>query len=489
LKREGNSSTYSESRHNLILLVLLGLCFGGTLCYVLVSRFYFYEAVLAMLFGIPILSVLLLYRPRQTLLALLILTIPFNPSFHLATDTSTEFSVGIMVYTSDIVVIMIFVYLFISKILNREKAPPPKGALWPLSLPLSLWILAGIASGFAAFNTNIALYEMFRMFRMFLVFCAAYAIVEEPDDIRFIATCLLLALAIQTILVFAEYVFGHPLLRLPGERREADIATGFIRPGGTMGHSGNFAKFATLCLPGCFASIFYIRKHIFRVILVGTVIMGSLAALALTVSRAGIACSLIGLSWIFTILGKLTTKKGVVILVSLTVLVAGLGFSWYLGGERLMNRIQEDGGSALSRLPMFAVAWNMIKRNPILGVGLNNYTLVAPDYDKTPEAISVVYKHPVHNIFLLYAAEMGIPGTVCFIWFLCGTIVLALKGISREPAGVNSILMKAIGVGLACSWIQGLVDWGFRASIVHTSYLGLLAGAIIAISRHQEHHA
>ena len=453
----------------------------------LVSQFYFYEAIIAMLFGIPVLGGLLLYWPRRTLLGLLILSIPFNPSFHLIRDNSTEFSVGIMIYTSDIIVILIFVYVFLSKVLGHEKIDKSYGALWSLGLPLSLWILAGIVSGFAASNTNIAIFEMFRMFRIFLVFCAAFAIVEESNDIRFIATCLLLALAIQTILVFIEYVLGYPLLRLPGERREADIAD-FIRPGGTMGHSGNFAKFATLCLPVCFAFIFSVRKHFFRIIFVGTVTICSLAALVLTVSRAGIACSLLGLCLVFTILWKSVTKKGVVVLASLTVLVAGIGFSWYLGGDRLMSRVREDYGSAVSRLPMFSVAWSVIKRNPVFGVGLNNYTLVAPDYDKTPEAISVVYPHPVHNIFLLYAAEMGIPGAFCFIWFLCGTIVLALKGMSQEPFGVNSMLMKAIGIGITCTWLQGVIDWGFRASIVHTSYLGLLAGAIVVISRYKKNH-
>ena len=49
------------------------------------------------------------------------------------------------------------------------------------------------------------------------------------------------------------------------------------------------------------------------------------------------------------------------------------------------NRLTEDDhGSAASRLLMFQLAWNVIQFSPshlFLGVGANNYALVAPAYN------------------------------------------------------------------------------------------------------------
>ena len=127
---------------------------------------------------------------------------------------------------------------------------------------------------------------------------------------------------------------------------------------------------------------------------------------------------------------------------------------------------------------MYSLAVNIIKHKPFFGVGLNNYTLISPKYDNT--GITEVFNHPVHNIYLLYAAEVGIPGAVCFVWFLIGTIGLAFKISTQVRASLDSALLKAIGVGITCSWLQGLIGWGQRSSIVHLSYLGVLAGMLAA---------
>ena len=469
-------STFSK----LLLFIIFGIICGLILSIILSKEFYFYQAVLAALFCIPIISLFLLYSTRRSLLGLLVLTIPFNPSFHLLRNNSIEIGTGILFYTSDLILIAIFVYVFLSNLLGNQKEQKSYASFWHLGFPLLFWIVAGIVSILPAVNKSIVIFELIRMLRMAIFFIAVFFLVEGYEDIRFVAACLVAALAIQTILVFGEYVLCDPLFRLPGEGREADTIGELIRPGGTMGHSSNFAKLASLGLPICFAYIFVVRKNIWRIVLGGTLI-AVLMALILTVSRAGIAASFFGLTWVFIILGKNVRNKKRIILISWIILSVGIGSSWYLGGNRLINRITDDRGSARSRLPQFSVAWNVIKVHPFIGVGLNNYTLVAPDYDLTPTTISVVFPHPVHNIYMLYAAEMGIPGALFFIWFLFATLTLAFNRNSQDMLPADLIISKAIGVGIICSWSQGLIDWGFRSSIVHISYLAVLAGALVSV--------
>lgn len=78
----------------------------------------------------------------------------------------------------------------------------------------------------------------------------------------------------------------------------------------------------------------------------------------------------------------------------------------------------DDNRAAYVRIPLMQVAINMIKENPFLGVGLNNYTLVDQNFDPTSEKVTSHFPYPVHNTFLQLGAEIGIPGFLAFICFL-----------------------------------------------------------------------
>ncbi len=464
-----------------LFCIFLGIVFGTALSYALITQFYFYQAVVAGILCLPFIFVFLVYSPRQSLLSLLVLTIPFNPSFHIIRDQSFAFSMGLDFFTSDLVVILIFIYLLISSVTRTRERHNSPASIWHLGLPLLLWIIAGVISFIPAVNESIAIIELIRMLRIFLIFIAIYKLVDKPEDFRLIAVSLVIAFAIQAALVSMEYYTGHPILRLPGEMRTADIAGSIFRPSGSMGHSSNFAKLAALCLPICLAYIYVSKKNIWRII-AGLILVGGLVSLIFTVSRAGLLTSIFGLVWVSLLILTSMRRKAVKIMVPIIFLFIGIGLAWSIGGSRLVSRVQMDYGSALSRPQMFSVAWNVIKNHPFLGVGLNNYTLVAPYYDNTPGAISINFPHPVHNIFLLNAAEMGILGAAFFIWFLFGAISKAFKYASDARFLLDSALAKAVGIGITCSWLQGLIGWGFRGSIIHASYLAIIAGALAALS-------
>jgi len=473
----GGKSTFSK----LIFCIFLGIVFGSAIAYCLITQFYFHQAIVVGILFLPFIIVFLAYSPRQSLLSLLVLTIPFNPCFHVIHKKSFAFDTDLNFWTSDVVVLCIFIYLLISKDIYIRKRHNSPSAFWSLGLPLLLWITAGAISIVPAVDRSISIIELIRMLRIFLIFVAVYKLVDKPEDLRLIVISLIVAFSIQITLVLIEYYAGHPILRLPGEMREADIVGIIFRPSGSMGHSSNFAKFAALCLPICYAFLHYNRKTIGRIGL-SVVLIGGLVALTLTVSRAGIVGSLFGLVWVFLLMTKKIKRKHGIVLASLTLLIIGIGLSWLLGKDRLMSRMQEDFGSARSRPQMFSVAWNVIKAHPVIGIGLNNYTLIAPNYDRTSNRISISFPMPVHNIYMLYMAEMGILGVSFFLWFLFGTVLKSFKCSLNARLLSNSVIMKGIGIGITCSWLQGLTGMGFRSSIVHLSYLAIIAGILAALS-------
>jgi len=470
---------------NILFSILFGIIFGGIILFCLITQFYFYQAVISGILLLPFVVIFLIHAPRQTLLSLLVITIAINPSFHIYRNLSFDISMDLNFWTSDLIVIFIFIYLLVSNALGTREYKHTHTQVWHLGLPLLLWITAGFFSLLPAINREIAIIELIRMLRILLILIAVYKLVDRPEDIKLIAVTLLVAFAIQSALVIMEYQAGHPLFRLPGEMREAEIfIDDSFRSSGTMGHSSNFAKLAALCLPLCLAFIYNIKNNIWRLCL-GIVLVGGMVSLFLTVSRAGILSSLFGIIWIFIWIFRKT--KSIKMIVPLIFIALSIGFALFLGGKRITDRMQNDYSSAMSRTQMYSVALNVIRNHPFIGVGLNNYILIASDYDRTPEKISTSFPHPVHNIYLLYAAEMGIPAAIFFIWFLVSTIFLAFKcSLIIRRSVLDSAILKAVGIGIACSWIQGLVGWGHRGSIVHTAYLAIFAGALLYLKSYKQ---
>ena len=74
----------------------------------------------------------------------------------------------------------------------------------------------------------------------------------------------------------------------------------------------------------------------------------------------------------------------------------------------------------------------MILDHPFLGIGWGMYFMVYPDYDFYLQGAPVQIVH-AHNMYLNYAAEIGIPGALAFLWFFFGTLVLALRTKRDTP--------------------------------------------------------
>jgi len=95
-------------------------------------------------------------------------------------------------------------------------------------------------------------------------------------------------------------------------------------------------------------------------------------------------------------------------------LVMGVGlmfaFSWNLWQQN----------SFLKRVELDKVALQMIRAHPLIGVGLNNFIFRLPEF--WPKVKVIYWLQPVHNIFLLVAAETGLIGLLIFSGFLFLTL-------------------------------------------------------------------
>ena len=94
--------------------------------------------------------------------------------------------------------------------------------------------------------------------------------------------------------------------------------------------------------------------------------------------------------------------------------------------DRLLSVFTRIDTSSEMRLAFWESTGAMILDHPFLGIGWGMYFAVYPDYDFYLQGAPVQIVH-AHNMYLNYAAEIGIPGALAFLWFFFGSLVLAFR--------------------------------------------------------------
>ncbi len=345
-----------------------------------------------------------------------------------------------------------------------------------------LWIGMGLFSIIPAVDKTAAGLGALNIVRVFAIFLLIFHYYRSKGDLEFIIKWLTLGFFAESILVVAQYATGSLLIDMPGTSIGFDIVGQGFRPTGTLGHSGHFAKYSGMMLPILLGFALYHDKMRSRLFYAVAWLMGSLA-LILTISRVGIAVWILSIPALFIgllVLGIIPKSQFTrVSITAILIFAFSLGTAYLSGGRRLVDRMRDDEGSTAMRVPTFKVALNIIRHQPFLGVGLGNYTLRHQEYDTTNEQISIRFpSSQVHNLFLLYASEIGIPGLLFFLWFLW----LLMKDsvfnarFSKNPPTRAAFL--GILLGVSSLVLQSMTGKGVVDRMIHLAIMAVFAGVV-----------
>lgn len=236
-----------------------------------------------------------------------------------------------------------------------------------------------------------------------------------------------------------------------------------VRLAGTLDHPNALAMYINLSLPWV-GFLFLHEKYSLRKVYLGAAVLLAFLTEVSTGSRGGwlglaVAVGICTFFW--------KRKQGRNPFVGLAVMgfVITLLFSvLFVGSQTFRDRLVEgDAGSAEVRYPLMAVAMEMIKENPIQGVGLNLYTREMVPYDRTNHFIAYRYDQPVHNTFLMVAAETGLPSMLLFSIF----IFVLIRAAYRVMA-VNDGVVSTVGIGI----LGTLVSWFLHNQVNLTAPYG-----------------
>jgi O-antigen ligase len=90
----------------------------------------------------------------------------------------------------------------------------------------------------------------------------------------------------------------------------------------------------------------------------------------------------------------------------------------------------------------------MIKRNPILGVGLGNYRVNYQEYAKSIGLAITASERSAHNLYLEVAAETGLVGFTAFaalLWTMARNIISSWKRLKRAGNDRIASMVAALG--------------------------------------------
>jgi O-antigen ligase len=251
------------------------------------------------------------------------------------------------------------------------------------------------------------------------------------------------------------------------------------RIGGIAGITGNpndLALTLNLVIPITGALLFTSRGLLPRAVAVVSLLL-SIPAVIVTFSRAGfLTICAIAIASVSCFVRRRAAAPAAAVLV---VAVGVLPFlpAGYLERLNTITDIEADRtGSATGRWSDYQLSVRLIEQNPIVGVGLGQDILALDQIRLRPTWRNV------HNAYLEYAIDLGLPGLLMFLALLVTSLRSArrveVRG-SREPV-LGDLGIIASGVRIA---LVAFVVAAFFYPVAYQFYFFCVAGLAVALKR------
>jgi O-antigen ligase len=369
----------------------------------------------------------------------------------------------------------------------------------PVKLPLALFSITTILSVFWAANPAAGWFVV-RKLVLFIVWLLAVNLVASRRHLRMLFHALFLTSAVAGLVATVQFVVRYRAVKALHPDRVYFYLTGFERIHGFMGHWMNFGGQQMLVFAALLASLLCTAR-----VAPGFSPAGAEAA-ALPISSGQVPGGATGsrarkIWWlamaIVTLSIVLNFTRGVWLgcLVATVYLVArwrprglwalpvllGLAYlaSPSLVRQRVRLALHPSQDPALSiRLEMWHAALRMMQAHPWLGVGPNNidqvYALYLPP-GKSPE---VGYHSHLHNNFLQFGAERGLPCLAAWMW-LMAALGWHTWRIRRKLLEARWVADAAFAGWLALL-VEGCFEFNFGTSPVLMVFLFLVSAPFVA---------
>ena len=323
---------------------------------------------------------------------------------------------------------------------------------WGMRL-YALYFLLCLPSLGTAANGLYSWFEVWKMMLLPLVFAAVFNYLRQTEELGAILGALA-AFAVANVLVAVKQHFAGAFQSHGVFPHQNSMAMGMLLLGPMF-----FAGYVSAGLRGGGGKL---RAAAFAGAGLATMLTYSRGALALVpvgYGLAGILCLLWGRTrgWLLRLLP-----------VGLAAAAVGVEMAPQIV-DRFLHAPESSGGT---RVELALCAREMIKDEPLRGVGINNWGVkINPPYDYAERAGRVQKRGEefadgiVETVYLLVCAECGIPALAAMLawfgwyWFACIRLMRRFRKTTLfwVPAGLFG--------GLTCIYLQSALEWVLRQQV------------------------
>ena len=338
---------------------------------------------------------------------------------------------------------------------------------------------------FSVYNTEAYLFlvfEVLRYLKYFALYWMLRTYLDKPAFFWGILTVSVSLLALQGLVSLMQYfLYFHFPIPVGGvSGTSVDMVDNEIiqRVTGILGHSNTFSAYLSVICSICLILLFTRIRNIYKLAVLPLLLAG-LLSLILTFSRNGwmvFALNALGIGY-WSMMTKRAKAGPIVGLGCACVFLLGILFASGVFDTILTRVFRTDDKAFDSRSDLVLVAWEMIQAHPVIGIGLNSFEENMIHY--YPYHITHIIRQPVHNGFLLVAAETGIPALLFLLALVAGYIRISVAILRK-----NSELHFAVGltglITFAGLGISNLFDVTLRKESISGTIV-LVAAMVVAL--------
>lgn len=418
--------------------------------------------IAAILLLVPIITAVLRGRPQHVAHACFVLgVLPFFLNFHLyVAPISWAYWPGVVKGVEVSVLDALALAILLS---TREHVRTPQS----IKLFFCVYLLGLFVSTLAGQQAIPALFYGWQLMRAVLVYLAVTraALVAPGAPIALVGG-MAGSVLFESVVATWQYVHGS------------------VQAGGTLGHRTMIGIMSHSAVMPAFALVLGgSRRWWAAAVVVAGAVIAYVGASRATIGLYGLGLLI---TMILSIRHKSTGRKvaiGAAALVTLAIVAPIMKLAIDRRPEQARVSSNEERHALID-------AAHMIIADHPLGVGANNYVLVANIGGYSDKA-GVSWFHesrsaPVHNSYLLVLAELGWIGLIGLLGFIGCTIGVGWKSLRRLRGGETSELMVGVLAAIIISAIHSAFEWitmDFRMHYMLAIDLGLMIGIVAAQSR------
>jgi putative inorganic carbon (hco3(-)) transporter len=373
--------------------------------------------------------------------------------------------------------------------LVRRGSAPPFNAEIGIALLLVAWATITVPVSYWAGGSVEVLTSQYIKAVVFFWLVATLATTERR--IKTVAWTLVLCAIPLAGTGVRNYLSGEVLSTgVPGLKR----IYGYMGGSGLAANPNDLALMLNLIIPIAAALMISTRSLAARGVAAIAMLI-SIAGVIVTFSRAGFLTLAATGVMLLAVLARRHSNGAGALLVAVALVVPVLVPDSYFDRLSTITDIEADQtGSAQGRWQDVVVSAGIVAQNPIVGAGIGNDMLALNRYRGRDTYRSV------HNAYLQYAVDLGLPGLLLFAWLhiMCFRTARRLERLARHQEALKSIgpLAAGIQVSLVTFFVAAMFHpiayqfyfftiGGLAVALKHTARAAALVDEPVRAARHR----